>query len=429
MKRRVSRRSFLKGAAAAGAASIGPWVIVRPGWSQTGPIKIGITEPLSGPVTYVGEGYAAGAKFGAHKLNQAGGVLGRQVEIVAVDSELKPDVATRRANDLLFGEKVDILAMGTGSAVAKAVSQVANQNRKIFISYGTEAAELTGEEFFDTTFRCCLNTDMHSGMLAVYFAKMAPQKPAKIYLLNQDYNFGRACADGFKKFFNRVKGPNQNIVGEEYHPLQKVQDFGPYITKIEASGAEVVITGDWGQDLRLLLQQGKALGWKVKTGQYFLNDPVVLQAVKDAAVGHITADAYHMTIDTPENKAYIHEWRKFYPNAPLSSKFPDLSWTRAFNSVLWVGDAIKRAGSLDTDKLIKAWEGSKFKAVWGEVEMRACDHQMQTPGYVSQILEPEQIPSDIRYWGNEFPYIGKPTRIAMQDMSVPPKETGNKRCA
>ena len=427
MTKRINRRSFLKGAAAA-ASAVGPWVIVRPGWSQTGPIKIGITDPLSGPVTYVGEANVAAAKFAADKLNKAGGVLGRKVEIVAADSELKPDVATRRANDLLLGDKVDVLAMGTGSAVAKAVSQVANQNRKIFISYGTEASELTGEEFFDTTFRCCLNTDMHSGMLAVYFGKTAPQKPTKIYLLNQDYNFGRACADGFKKFFIRVKGPNQSIVGEEYHPLQKVQDFGPSITKIEASGAEVVITGDWGQDLRLLLQQGKGLGWKVRTGQYFLNDPVVMQAVKEAAVGHITADAYHITIDTPENKAYLQEWRKFYPNAPLSYKYPDFVVTRAVNAILWIGDVINRAGSLDTDKLIKTWEAAKFKAVWGEVEMRACDHQMLTPGFVSQVLEPDQIPSDVRYWGNEFPYIGKPARIAMQDTTVPPKETGNKRC-
>ena len=225
------------------------------------------------------------ARFAADKLNKAGGVLGRKVEIVSADSELKPDVATRRANHLLLGDKVDVLAMGTGSAVAKAVSQVANQNRKIFISYGTEAA-----------------------------------------------------------------------------------------------------------------------------------------------VGHITADAYHITIDTPENKAYLQEWRKFYPSAPLSYKYPDFVVTRAVNAIPWIGDVINRSGSLDTDKLIKTWEGAKFKAVWGEVEMRACDHQMQTPGFVSQVLEPDQIPSDVRYWGNEFPYIGKPARITMQDTTVPPKETGNKRC-
>src|SRR5207245_559916 len=85
------------------------------------------------------------------------------------------DVATRRANDLLLAEKVDLLAMGTGSNIAKALSQLASQHKRLFVSYGTEAAELTGAEFFPTTFRCCLNTDMHSAELAVYFARLEGQ--------------------------------------------------------------------------------------------------------------------------------------------------------------------------------------------------------------------------------------------------------------
>ncbi|PYN10296.1 MAG: hypothetical protein DME06_14435, partial [Candidatus Rokuibacteriota bacterium] len=116
-------------------------------------------------------------------------------------------------------DKVDVLVVNTGSNIAKAVSQVATQHRKVFCSTGTEARELTGEEFFETTFRCCLNTDMHSGELAVYFSRLAPRKYGKFYLLNQDYNFGRAAADGFKKKFNRIKSAGQEIIGEEYHPL------------------------------------------------------------------------------------------------------------------------------------------------------------------------------------------------------------------
>jgi branched-chain amino acid transport system substrate-binding protein len=173
---KMNRRQFLKGAAAVGAVATGPFVITRPGWSQTGPIKIGVLEPTSGPVAYIGEGNLAAFRFGAERVNAAGGVLGRKLEIVPADSELKPDVATRRANDLLLSDKVDFLAVNTGSNIAKAVSQVANQAKKVFFSTGTEAAELTGEEFFDTTFRCCLNTDMHSAELALYFAKLAPQK-------------------------------------------------------------------------------------------------------------------------------------------------------------------------------------------------------------------------------------------------------------
>ncbi|MGF6546183.1 ABC transporter substrate-binding protein [Paraburkholderia youngii] len=426
MNIRTGRRTFVRGVAAAGAVAVGPWNVSRHAWSQSSSIKIGVIEPLSGPVAYIGGAVVAAARFGAYKLNRTGGVLGRQVEIVAADSELKPDVATRRANDLLYREKVDVLAVGPGSAVAKAVSQVANLNRKLFVTYASEAAELTGEEFLDTTFRCCLNTDMHSRILAFYFTRMAKRKPARFYLLNQDYNFGHACAEGFKKAFDKMKAPNQSIVADEYHPLQKVQDFGPYVTKIMASGAEVVITGDWGQDLRLLLQQGKSLGWKVKTGGYFLSDPTVLQAVKDAAVGHITANVYHTTLDTPENMADIREWRDYYPDAPISYKYPDLI---VVSAILWIGDVIKRAGTLDTARLISTWEGDRFAAVWGDVEMRACDHQMQTPAFVSEILEPEQIPVEIRYYGNAFPYIGRPTRIPKDELTVIPKDTGNRRCA
>ena len=430
MSENMNRRQFIRSAAAAGAVAASPFVITRPAWSQTGPIKIGVLEPTSGPVAYIGEANLAAFRFGAERVNAAGGVLGRKVEIVGADSELKPDVATRRANDLLLGDKVDVLAVNTGSNIAKAVSQVASQAKKVFFSTGTEAAELTGEEFFDTTFRCCLNTDMHSAELAIYFAKLAPQKYTKFYLLNQDYNFGRAAAEGFKKKFNKIKAANQSIVGDEYHPLQKVQDFAPYITKIMASGAEVVMTGDWGQDLKLFLQQGAALGWKVKVGNYFLDDPLVMQTVAKAAIGQITADAYLSTVDTKENRDFVKAWRARYPDAPISYRYPTLTCARCVNAVVWVGDVIKRAGGLDTEKLIKAWEGSKLKTVWGaEVEMRACDHQMLSQGYVAEVTEPEKIPADLRYFGNEFPFLGKAVLLPKDEITIPPKETGNKRCA
>jgi branched-chain amino acid transport system substrate-binding protein len=425
MSQRMTRRQFL----AATATAAGPFVITRSGWAQTGPIKLGAIEPQSGPVKYIGDANVAAFRFAAERINAAGGVLGRKVEIVVADSELKPDVATRRANDLVLGDKVDFLVVNTGSNIAKAVSQVAFQHRKLFFSTGTEARELTGEEFFETTFRCCLNTDMHSGGLAVYFTRLAPRKYTKFYLLNQDYNFGRAAAEGFKTKFNRIRSPGQQIVGEEYHPLQKVQDFGPYVTKIMASGAEVVMTGDWGQDLRLLIQQGAALGWKVQLGNYFLNDPTVLQAVGKAAVGHITADAYLLTVDTPENREFVRAWHARYPDAPISYRYPDLTLARCYHAVIWAGEVMKKAGSLEPDRLIRAWEGARLKTAWGEVEMRACDHQMQTRGFVAEIVEAEKIPSAIRYFGTEFPYIGSATQIARQELTVPPKETGNRRCA
>ena len=208
---------------------------------------------VAGTIGAVGDNNIAAYRFATERINKAGGVLGRQMEIVVADSELKPDVATRRANDLVLGDKVDVLVVNTGSNIAKAVSQVASQAKKVFFSTGTEASELTGEEFFDTTFRCCLNTDMHSAELAIYFAKLAPQKYTKFYLLNQDYNFGRAAADGFKKKFNKIKAANQGpLKGEHVAAIwreimsaclalespQRVAVLGPFGTFCEQAAIE-----------------------------------------------------------------------------------------------------------------------------------------------------------------------------------------------
>jgi hypothetical protein len=133
----------------------------------------------------------------------------------------------------------------------------------------------------------------------------------------------------------------------------------------------------------------------------------VLQAVGKAAAGHITADAYLITVVTSENREFLKAWRARYPDAPIGYRYPDLTIGRCFCAVTWLGDVIKRAGSLDTAKVVKAWEGS----------VRRRDHGA------------EKIPQDIRYFGNEFPYIGPATLIPRDEMTVPPRETGNKRCA
>ncbi len=428
MDRSLTRRRLLTTAAATAVLAVGPAVIVRPGWSQSGAIKIGVLEPRSGPVKYVGDKHIAALGYAVEQVNATGGLLGRKLEIVVADSEMKGDVATRRANDLIFSEKVDFLT-GLGSTVGKAASQIASQNRKIFFTPTSEAVELTGEEFLDTTFRCTVNTEMHSALLAVYFTKLASRTYEKFYLLSEDDNFGRSATAGFKRKFAALKRPSQSIVGEEYHPFQRLQDFGPYITKVRASGAEVVITSDWGQDLRLLLQQGRALGWNTKVGSFFLNDPSTLQAIGTDAIGHVTASDYLVTVDSPANVEFVRKWRARYPNAPLESRVPDLTMGRYAECVRWLADVITKAGSLDTARLIKAWEGAKFETVWGQVEMRACDHQMQTPGYVAEVMPPEKIPHEIRYFGKDFPYIGRSVRISRDDITQPSRDTGNKRCA
>ncbi|MBM4332260.1 MAG: branched-chain amino acid ABC transporter substrate-binding protein [Deltaproteobacteria bacterium] len=387
----------------------------RPAQATKGKIVLGVCEPLSGPMKDVGDRYVNAVKFSIEKINARGGVLGKELVMISEDSALKPDVATRKATKLILEDKADFIMTGTGSHISLAMMKVAEKYKKIFITYGTEAASITGSEFNPYTFRACLNTDQHSAAIVAYFAKYTKFK--KFYILCQDYAFGREAADGFKRKLKTV--PGAQIVGEDYHPIA-AKDFAPYVSKIMASGAEVVLTGNWGVDLDNLFKAGASLGWKVITGNYFLNDPIRLQIIKEAAIGHVTADSYMITIDNPENKKFVQEWYEKHKGLDLGFWYPDLSMGRAYYAIQWLAEVIKKAKSTDAEKIIKAWEGMSFNPPWGKVTMRACDHQMITPGVAAVFQEKSEF--------FRFPYIGKAIIIPEEELTVPPAETGNPRC-
>ncbi|MGO9774853.1 MAG: ABC transporter substrate-binding protein [Roseiarcus sp.] len=419
---RISRRGFLKSAAVGGVFA--PAVLTRPGWAQTGPIRIGFIEPRGGPNKYIGDSRMAAVDFVVERVNAAGGLLGRKVESVVADSELKPDIASRRANDMLLGDKVDALC-AFGGAVAKVTAQIANANKKIFFSTSTLPTEMTGAEFLPTTFSLAFNSEMLAQAVAAQVAKMSQ---TKVYVLCQDYASGRSAAQTFKKRFEQLKRSDQSIVGEEYHPAFKINDFAPYITKIMASGAEILMTANFGPDLRLLMQQGHQLGWPVKVVGFYLNDSTLTSVLGDAAVGNITVGVAMATLNTPLNMETIKAWRARYPDAPISHRVPDLQTGQSLAGISWFLDAVKKAGSLDTESIIKAWEGDRAEILWGPAQMRACDHQLQSGCGVATIEKPGDIPEAIRFFP-EFPYIGSATLLPVEAVSIPPGETGNKRCA
>jgi len=378
-------------------------------------IVLGVCEPLSGVMKDVGDRYLNAVKFSAEMINKRGGILGKEVVVIGEDDALKPDIATRKATELILKDKADVIMTGTGSHIAMAMMKVAEKFKKVFLTYGTEAASITGEQHNRNTFRCCLNTDQHSAAVMVYFAKYANYK--KFYILCQDYAFGHEAAEGFKKKLHVI--PGAELVGEEYHPIG-LKDFAPYISKVMASGAEVVLTGNYGIDLDNLIRTGYDLGWKVITGNYFLNDSIRLQTLKEKALGHVCADSYMITIDNPANREFVKAWYEKHKDLGVGFQYPVISMGRCYWAVQWLGDAIKKAGGTKTEDLIKAWEGMDYDMPWGKVHMRACDHQMISPG-VTAVIEAK---SD--YF--PFPYVGKPYIIPAEEITVPPGETGNPRC-
>ena len=175
------------------------------------------------------------------------------------------------------------------------------------------------------------------------------------------------------------------------------------------------------------MQQGHELGWPVTVVGFYLNDATLTSLLGDAAVGHVTTGVNMATLPTPLNVETIRAWRKRYPDAPISYRVPDLQTGQSLSGFSWFLDAVKKAGSTDTEAIVKAWEGDRTEVLWGPAEMRACDHQLQSGCGVATIAKPADIPEDIRFFP-EFPYIGPARLIGADLVSIPPAETGNARC-
>lgn len=370
-------------------------------------IKLAVVEPLSGNFKDIGERYLEGVEYGVKKINEQGGILGKKVEVVTVDSEVKPDVATRKATNLILKDNVKYFCGGTGSSVGAAMSVLAEKNNVIFFSYGMDAASLTGEKCSRNFFRTACNTDTHSIALAKW---VADKKFKKVATIAQDYSFGKEATEAFIKKLKQLD-PSAQIVAELYHPLGE-KDFAPYVTQIIAAAPDIIFTSNWGNDLTLLFKQGHQLGLKTKFACYYLNDENAISAVAndEAVIGSVATEVYMLTIPTEANKKFIAEFHKekgYYP-----------SWLRGkgYMAAMFWAEAMKKAGKDDVDAVIKAWEGLTYNGPAGEWVMRACDHQAQVPIWLAEMVPKSEF--------FKHAFVGPATAIPAKDVEVPCDQTG-----
>jgi branched-chain amino acid transport system substrate-binding protein len=329
-------------------------------------IKIGATEPLSGTFKDIGERYLDGVQYAVKTLNDSGGLLGKKVEVIPIDSELKPDVATRKAQSFILKDGVKFFCGGTGSSVGAAMSQLAERQNVIMISYGMAAASMTGEKCNKNFFRACGNTDQQSYSLAELIAKKGYKK---IAIIAQDYSFGREALAAFKKKLAE-RNPSAKIVVELYHPAG-TKDYAPYVSQIINAKPDVVFTPNWGNDLTLLLKQGRPMGMNQKIFSYYINDEVTIEALGDdkLMIGNMGAEVYTLSIPTKKNEEFVAKFHKdkgYYP-----------TWLRgkAYIATMFWAEAVK-----------KAWEGLSYDGPAGVWTMRACDHQAQMPFWYTEIV-------------------------------------------
>ena len=230
-------------------------------------IKLGYIDPLSGPFANIGEHVLRELQLFVEQVNDRGGVLGGiKFEIVPIDGKGNPQeslIAFRQLAD----QNIKFLIQGNSSAVAAALNEaVAKHNERnpenamVYLNYGAVDPSLTNERCNFWHFR--FDADANMKMQAMTTMMAADPAVKKVYLINQDYSFGHAISDASKLMLGN-KRPDIQIVGDDLHPLGKIKDFSPYISKIQASGADSVITGNWGADLALLVRAASDAGLDV----------------------------------------------------------------------------------------------------------------------------------------------------------------------
>jgi branched-chain amino acid transport system substrate-binding protein len=385
------------------------------------PIVIAHIDALSGPYRSIGYPVKLMLEFYVEQVNAQGGLLGRPVKLLTYDNEMKPDVALRQAKRAILEDKAKFITQTGTSAIALALSKLAVAENVIHVVMKSEATEITGKDFQENTFRCCLSTEMHAIGLAEYF-KDRPEK--KFFFVGPDFSFGRDAAASFKKVLKRLK-PDSELVGEIFHPFS-VKDFGPYVTKIMGSGAEVIFVATWGPDLINFIKQGRSLGMKQVLGCFYLDNADVMNVVGDDALGSVTNDAYLATIPTDKNKAFLKNWKEWFkknhPNEPATYIVPS---SNGFVVQVYgfLTEVIKKAGSVEADKIRSTWEEMSFEGLNGVVRMRKCDHQLLTPTFVGTVERDHPL-KDVF----SPPYVGVPVTIPMVKVTVPQGEIENPRC-
>jgi branched-chain amino acid transport system substrate-binding protein len=346
-------------------------------------VKIAYIDPLSGGGASIGEVGLKTFNYLADATNAQGGVLGGKLEIVPYDNKLNAQetlVQLQKAID----SGIRFVTQGNGSAFAAAISDfVTKYNDRnpgkevLFFNYAAVDPVLTNDKCSYWHFRWDANSDIKMTALTNYMKPRTNIK--KVYLINQDYSFGQSVRAGARKMLG-VKRPDIEIVGDEVHPLLKVTDFSPYVAKIKASGADSVITGNWGQDFALLLKAAADAGLQVDWYTYYAGGTGGPTAVKQA---NLPDRVYAITEGVPnEPYAPAVEFEKgFRAKTGVTLFYP-----RAVNEIRMFVKAVQEANSADPLKVAAKLDGMKVTVYnGGNGFMRADDHQFFQPMYIANL--------------------------------------------
>ncbi len=363
-------------------------------------IRIALIEPYSGPLAAVGSDFLQGMQLIVEGINKSGGVLGKKLEIVPLDSANSVEKTTellRKAID----DGIVYVSEGTTSNNALAIIEQVNKYNErnpdhhvLFLNHSAVTTSFTNEQCSFWHFRFDSNVDQKlAGLLT---AMGRDESVKRVYLVNQNYELGKSVQAATNQMFAK-RVPNAEIVGDELIvPFGKVQDFTPLVAKLKAANADTVLTSNWGPDIIRFVKAVADSGLKIRFFTFYGGQAAAISGYgKDAGL------AVHLTqvTDTHENAEQSKDATAF---AELFREKTGKSWyadhTRTM--LLLLAKAMTKAGNTDPKAVALALEGLTLDGPVGEIQMRADDHQIQAPMLVSEM--DQNAPKKFIYNGQDF---------------------------
>ncbi|QHE85434.1 branched-chain amino acid ABC transporter substrate-binding protein [Hydrogenophaga sp. BPS33] len=373
------RRRRVLAAALLGSLGVAAWAQAPTG----APIRIGMIEGLSGPIANTGDAVFRNLVWATERVNARGGVKlpggNRPLVIERFDSKGQSDEALSALRSAI-DKGITIVAQGNSSAAASALIDAINKHNErdtarqvLFLNYSAVDPVLTNEKCSFWHFRFDAHADMR--MKALMSVLRDDKDVKSIYLIGQDYSFGQAVLREARNQLTTLR-PDVKIVGDELHPMARVKDFMPYAAKIKASGAQAVLTGNWGNDLTLLVKAARDSGYDGSFYTFYGNALGAPAAMGDAGIGKVIAVAdWFPNVPTPESEVFYKSFRERFP-----SPSDDYVHMRMQLLIEALAQAIERAGAagpVNAATIAAQLEKADVTLAGQRARMRSADHQFQ----------------------------------------------------
>jgi len=358
--------------------------------AQAQTIKLGELNSYKAQPAFL-EPYKKGWELAVEEINARGGVLGRKLEIVSRDDNGNPGDAVRVAEELVSRENVSLIFGTFLSHIGLAVTDFAKQRKILFVAAEPLTDKITWQNGNRYTFRLRPSTYMQVAMLVPEAAKLKRKRWALVY---PNYEYGQSAVTTFKQLLKQAQ-PDVEFVAEQAPALGRI-DAGAVVQALADAKPDAIFNVTFGADLAKFVREGNTRGLFKDRAVFSLlsGEPEYLDPLKEEAPEGWWVTGYPWYgIQTKEHDAFLRAYQAKY------KEYPRLGSVVGYTTVIAIADAIKRAGSTDTEKMIAAFKGLKTTSPFGPITFRASDHQSTMGAYVGRtaVRDGRGVMVDFRY--------------------------------